>query len=228
MSKAKVVVFIVEGFSDKEALYGILSELYGEKSIVFSVVNGDITTQNSTKVDNIRSKIGDCINKAVEKDKFFKKDIERVVHLIDTDGAYIPNENIISNDTIDILYTINNIETNNVGNIIQRNEKKRSIINVLSTMTSIYKGKNSIPYCMLYMSCNLEHVLHNVQNAKKEEKVDLAEVLEDIYIEDPDKFVKFMSESNFTVPGTYKDTWDFIKQDLNSLNRYSNFHLFFQ
>lgn len=228
MSKKKVIVFIVEGFSDKEALNAILSELYDEKRIVFSIVDGDITTRNSTKVDNIRSKVGDCINKAIQKDKFYKTDIEMVVHLIDTDGVYIPNKNIINNDTINILYTENNIETNNVDSIIKRNEKKRSMLNILSTMTSIYKGKNSIPYKMFYMSCNLEHVIHNIQNAIKEEKVNLAEELEDKYIDNPDEFVKFMSESDFTVPGVYKDTWNFIKQDLNSLHRYSNFHLFFE
>lgn len=51
----KVVVFIVEGYSDKEALYGILSELYEEKIFVFSVVNGDITSDNSTKQNTIRN-----------------------------------------------------------------------------------------------------------------------------------------------------------------------------
>lgn len=51
----KVVVFIVEGYSDKEALYGILSELYEEKRFVFSVVNGDITSDNSTKQNTIRN-----------------------------------------------------------------------------------------------------------------------------------------------------------------------------
>ncbi|MFL0197190.1 hypothetical protein ACJDU8_16735 [Clostridium sp. WILCCON 0269] len=227
MSRAKVIIFIVEGISDKEALNGILSELYDEKRFVFSIVDGDITTQNSSKVDTIRAKIGDYINKAAQRDKFLKTDVERVVHLIDTDGIYIPDKNIIINHTINILYTENNIETDNVNSIIARNEKKRSILNILSTMPAIYKGKNSIPYYMFYMSCNLEHVLHNVQNAIKEEKVNLAEKLEDKYIDNPHEFIKFMSESDFTVPGAYKDTWDFIKQDLNSLHRYSNFHLFF-
>ena len=52
MSKSKVIVFIVEGFSDKEALNGILSELYENKKIVFSIVDGDITTKNSTVVED--------------------------------------------------------------------------------------------------------------------------------------------------------------------------------
>ena len=81
---------------------------------------------------------------------------------------------------------------------------------------------------MFYMSCNLEHVLHNIQNAVDNEKVNLAERLEDEYIDNPEEFVKFMSNSSFTVQGEYKETWEFIKKDLNSLNRYSNFHLFFK
>ena len=91
MSKSKVIVFIVEGFSDKEALNGILSELYENKKIIFSIVDGDITTKNSTKPENIREKIGECIKIAMQKDKFLKTDIDMVIHLVDTDGVYIPN-----------------------------------------------------------------------------------------------------------------------------------------
>lgn len=150
-----------------------------------------------------------------------------VIHLVDTDGVYIPNENIIENKSINIIYNEKNIETNNVKNIQERNEKKRRILNILSSMSSIYKGKNSVPYYMFYMSCNLEHVLHNIQNATDNEKVNLAENLEDEYINTPEKFVEFISNSSFTVKGDYKETWEFIKEGLNSLNRYSNFHLFF-
>ena len=140
MSKSKVIVFIVEGFSDKEALNGILSELYENKKIVFSIVDGDITTKNSTKPENIREKIGECIKIAMQKDKFLKTDIDMVIHLVDTDGVYIPNENIIENESINIRYNEKNIETNNVKNIQNRNEKKRSILNILSTMSSIYQS----------------------------------------------------------------------------------------
>ncbi|SFU82338.1 hypothetical protein SAMN04487886_11922 [Clostridium sp. DSM 8431] len=228
MSQDKVIVFIVEGFSDKETLDGILTELFDEKSIVFSIVDGDITTQNSTKVDNIRSKIGKCIDKAMQKDKFLNTNIDMIVHLIDTDGAYIPDSNIIENKNIDILYNDSTIETENVDNIINRNHKKRTIVNILSTMQSINKGRIRIPYYMFYMSCNLEHVLHNIKNATQEEKNSLAEDIEDRYIENPSEFVNFMTESDFSVKGEYKDTWDFIKQDINSICRYSNFGLFFE
>ncbi len=40
------------------------------------------------------------------------------------------------------------------------------------------------------MSCNLEHVLHNIQNATDDEKVNLAESLEDKYINNPKKICR--------------------------------------
>ncbi len=45
-----------------------------------------------------------------------------------------------------------NIETNNVKNIQNRNEKKRSILNILSTMSSIYK-KEKIVYPIICFIC---------------------------------------------------------------------------
>ncbi|MEG0297577.1 MAG: hypothetical protein RR486_15925 [Clostridium sp.] len=224
---SRVIVFIVEGFSDKETLNSILSELYEDKKIIFSVVDGDITTRHSTKIDNIRSQIGECINRVIQRDKILKSDIDKVIHLIDTDGAFIKDVNVIYNEMNALEYKEDGIYTSNVDGIKKRNAKKTEIVNLLSTMTAIYKGKNSIPYFMFYMSCNLEHVLHNIQNAKDDEKVNLAEDLEDKYIDEPQKFVKFMSESDFTVQGSYKETWEFIKNGNNSLLRYSNFHLFF-
>lgn len=63
----KVIVFIVEGSTDRDALYGILSELYEDRQIVFSIVGGDITTDRYSSTSNIDSKIGSFIKKAIVK-----------------------------------------------------------------------------------------------------------------------------------------------------------------
>ena len=42
------------------------------------------------------------------------------------------------------------------------------------------------------------------------------------------EFIDFINNKDFKVLGDYKVTWDFIKKDLNSVNRYSNFWLFFE
>lgn len=230
MKNRNVIVFIVEGITDKDSLYGILSELYEDKNIVFSIVGGDITTDKSTSVKNIDSKVVSYIKKAMERDKFNKSDITRIVHLIDTDGAYIPDEKIIYNDIDKPYYSEKNIETRNVEYMKTRNQQKRNILNKLSTMNTIFKG---IKYNVYYMSCNLEHVLHNIQNANEAQKKYLAESLEDKFFDNPEEFVNFISTASFSVHGNYTEngnyteTWEYIKQGTNSLNRYSNFSLFF-
>ena len=42
------------------------------------------------------------------------------------------------------------------------------------------------------------------------------------------EFIDFINNKDFKVLVDYKATWDFIKKDLNSVNRYSNFWLFFE
>jgi len=43
-----------------------------------------------------------------------------------------------------------------------------------------------------------------------------------------DAFVEFIRNEEFAVQGEYRETWEFIKLNGNSLKRYSNFQLFFQ
>ena len=50
---------------------------------------------------------------------------------------------------------------------------------------------------------------------------------EDKYYGREEEFKAFISESVFSVKGDYKETWNFIKANNNSLNRFSNFGLFF-
>ena len=42
------------------------------------------------------------------------------------------------------------------------------------------------------------------------------------------EFIDFINNKDFKVLVDYKTTWAFIKKDLNSVNRYSNFWLFFE
>ena len=79
------------------------------------------------------------------------------------------------------------------------------------------------------MSCNLEHVLHNkLADITEDEKKELANKFADRFYEKEIEFIDFINNKDFKVLGDYKATWDFIKKDLNSVNRYSNFWLFFE
>lgn len=48
------------------------------------------------------------------------------------------------------------------------------------------------------------------------------------YKDDFDGFVEYISGPTLAVAGDYKETWEYIRQDLNSLRRHTNLNLCFQ
>lgn len=222
MKTSKVILFIVEGISDRDSLGLILSRLIRTKKIRFYVVGGDITSNKYTNIQNCINKVNECINKFLKDNKFIKSDILTVIHLVDTDGAYVSEKFIKEDKSEKLEYTPKYILTNNKLSIIDRNIRKSKVLNKLCSIKSI----ENINYSMYYFSCNLEHVLHNEQNLQDELKSKYADKFTDKYYGNEKEFIKFLSESEFTVLGDYRCTWDFIKQENNSLNRYSNFYLF--
>ena len=58
MKRKKVVLIIVEGPSDEEALGAILSRYFDENEVRVYVRRGDITTEKGNKCSNIIKKVG--------------------------------------------------------------------------------------------------------------------------------------------------------------------------
>lgn len=81
----------------------------------------------------------------------------------------------------------------------------------------------SIPYSVYYMSCNLDHVLHNKRNSDSFTKENDAYDFAIRYKNNINDFIKFMCESEFSIVDNYNESWKFIEKENNSLNRYSNF-----
>ena len=77
------------------------------------------------------------------------------------------------------------------------------------------------------MSCNLDHVLYNKLNSSDEDKENDSFDFAMKYRLSPDDFVKFISESDFSVMTGYKDSWAYIQQGLHSLERHTNLGLCF-
>ena len=87
---------------------------------------------------------------------------------------------------------------------------------------------SSIPYRIYYNSCNLEHVLYNeLRDITDEEKQIMSDAFAEKYEGRANEFIDFISDREVASPGGYRDTWRFIKEDVNSLNRHSNMHLIF-
>ncbi len=155
---------------------------------------------------------------------FEKKDIIKVIHLVDTDGAFIPANKVIRSAVESIQYFDDRIESAVPYAIVNRNTRKSQVLYRLYSTSTI----GTIPYRVYYFSRNLEHVLHNNSaNLTDNEKFDYADAFADKYNSNPEEFKTFISSCDFAVPGEFKDTWNFIMQGANSLHRYSNFHLLF-
>ena len=79
-----------------------------------------------------------------------------------------------------------------------------------------------VPYRVYYMSCNLDHVLYDKRNSTDEEKEDDAYAFAKKYKNNVGAFMDFMCESDFSVKGDFKDSWEFIEKDVHSIERYTN------
>ena len=219
----KVIVLIVEGRTDATA-FAVIKKMRINEDIHFQIVNGDITSDRNSNVANIIKKVNSHIEACRKKNRFRKSDILKVIHIVDTDGAYIPEKNINYSSEDGVIYTLEGIKTYNVEGIRERNIKKSAILNKLHSTKEIA----NIPYSIYYMSSNLEHVLHNKQNATKDDKASLSNGIYDKYHDNPEGFSKFICESGFSVKQDYQASWEFIKQGNNSLHRHTNFNLFFE
>ena len=221
----KVVLFLVEGASDLTSLE-FIDNINTNETIKFQITSGDVTSKLNITPQNCREEINKILLSFLERSKLRKTDIIKIIHILDMDGVYIPEINIIEDKNIKkFLYTINGIVAPSKENVQKRNESKKQIVEKLLVTSKI----NSIPYEMYYMSCNLEHVLHDkLEDISEDEKKELANKFADRFYEKEIEFIDFINNKDFKVLGDYKATWDFIKKDLNSVNRYSNFWLFFE
>lgn len=218
--KKKIVFVIVEGPSDETALGLFLNKIYNNQKVFIEVVHGDITSQNDVNSSNIVTKINNIIKSYMNNYHVNKNDFQEIVHLVDMDGAFIDDEKIVYDGNCDrTIYSETCIRTDDVENILKRNIRKRGCINRICSLPEI----NGIKYQVYYMSCNLDHVLFNKLNIDDDEKRRSAYYFVRKYRNDLEGFIGFVSNSAFSINGDYIDSWDFIKKELHSLERHTNF-----
>ena len=219
LARKKVVLVIVEGPSDDTALGIMLSKIYDKKSVHVQIMHGDITTRKGVHSNNIVAKIGNEVRGFAKSNHYLPKDFEEIIHLVDTDGAYIPDEKIILDMNADhIMYEADGIHTTSQQEIIARNKQKRENLQRLRGQGKIW----NIPYRVCYMSCNLDHVLHNKRNSTDDEKEIDAYAFAKKYQNDVNGFVNFICNSDFSVSGDYKESWEHIEKGMNSIERNTN------
>lgn len=225
MPRKKIILFVVEGITEKIALGLALSSLLTSRDVQFQITDGDLTTKNTVSQSTIKKALGKVVKDFI-RPVYEPIDILEVVHLVDIDGAFIDDSAVKQHypaSDCGTLYTENFIYTNNVASICARNAKKRAILNLLVSTSTTFEN---IPYRVYFFSCNLDHVLHADGNLSRADKVVKAEEFRARYAANLDGFIEFIKNPDFAVSGDYLVTWSYIKQNNNSLKRHSNFHVF--
>ena len=224
LARKKVVFIIVEGPSDDEALGTLFCKIFDNNSVYVHIMHKDITTDRGIKPENILAKLGNEVRKYAKANHFTNQDFQEIIHIVDMDGAYVPEECVVENSKITkTIYSTSNILTSSVSNILSRNEQKRNNLNKLCLCSKLW----NISYRVFYMSCNLDHVLHNKLNISDIEKENIAHEFAAYYRTNVGKFRRFMLDSDFSVVAGYKESWEFIKSGIESLQRHTNVGLCF-
>lgn len=228
--RRNVPIIIVEGSSDKLALGPAFVELYnrlGSPDPVFCTIHGDITTNGFKDGKDIEDKFYKLIFKDFfRENKLFAKDIAEIIQIVDTDGAYIPEEAYKENGKIDKpIYKTNGIVCRSKKDLLNTHKIKCKNLDILSSLTEMKVERKVIPYRVYYFSSNLDHFLHNDANLKDSLKEDQAFDFSDKYDGNLKGFVDYFLNNDYSNWSSYEESWEYIKKGLNSLSRHTNLNL---
>lgn len=240
--KKKIVLFLVEGKSEQNALQVIIPKLYAQVDESIEVLSameeredgdnpgGDITSMFGVTPENIERKIDELFfHPFFLETGLYPKDISEVIHLVDTDGAYIDDSHIRQDESLPehkIVYKDDGIYTLNADSIVKRNIRKRANLNHLILLESIKARSKTIPYSVYYFSSNLDHYIHNDANLDDREKISRAQDYSISCSENIPYFVRsFLNDQCAARDMTYQDSWNFIREGMNSVQRHTNVNL---
>lgn len=220
----KIILFLVEGSTDSTSLGLVMSRLLENADVRFYILGGDICYRYHITNENAERSVLRFVNGFLQRYRLKKSDLLQIVHIIDTDGAFIPPERVIFGGKEHAAYKETSIETLSVDSLRSRNEMKTKAASALSKLSHVEK----IPYALYYFSRNIEHVLHNrADSLSGREKRIFSENFENTYADHPEDFIRFMQSREVAVRGSYSKTWEYILRGTNSLKRGSNFALYF-
>lgn len=225
-SKQKILFLICEGDSDDITLHRSLKNYFGQyvKNIIVEVTDGDLAYRDDINDENCIKHVEKIINDHKKKNYLFCTDYIAVAHIIDTDGAFMNQTNIIE----DISLSTNKFEneqlfTNSKEFMVERFKKKKAIYSKLFETDSIC----GIKYYKFYFSRNLEHALYGVENATKEDKIRLSNSFDETFKHDAINFEHKLKEIMNEIPDNYNESWNYIFSDNNSIKQCSNISIIF-
>lgn len=102
----KVILFLVEGASDLTSLE-FIDNINDDETIKFQITSGDITSKSNVTVQNCRDEINKILLFFMGRSKLRKTDIIKIIHILDIDGIYIPEINIVEDKNVKKIFIYN-------------------------------------------------------------------------------------------------------------------------
>ncbi|WP_108671833.1 hypothetical protein [Peribacillus acanthi] len=231
--KKKVVLIIVEGECDETLLIERLREKFVQHDIRFEPQRGDIFYNSSQHGKPIRDIIGDKVREILIKRKFKQQDILAVLHILDTDGCFIPEDSVIV-DQSQLPLTLYKDTCISVptdaqkNNIILRNNDRSRNIRTMNSINKIVSKKYN--YQLYFFSRNLEHVIFDDPNPSQNEKLDKIEsFIEELEQPIEEFLAQYMPRlSSESYEEQYIESWNSISTGSESLKRFTSVPLLFQ
>ena len=227
----KLILILVEGKSDEESLEYVLSNLVKSEKVKFVICRGDITSDYKTTTRNVNKKIAAKIEEFLDASNglYSITDVDLIVHIMDTDACSIDECNVVESEKNE--YQKTTVNTTNKENILDRNKRKLAILKMVSHLNYLsFDVDNSslcVPYAPYYMSCNLEHVLHDNPNIDTvDEKEYYSMIFSVKYLNKISEFVDFINSTNVGTNLTFSESWNNILKPENALKRETNLNLF--
>lgn len=218
----RLLLFLVEGATDKVLLENVLKKNISEKKICFKTVKGDITSEENTTPQNIESKINFYVKDFLSRNRAFRRtDITEIIHITDLDGAFVSDKRIVYDKETALRYEEKLIKSSKTFALIERNRRKSEVLKHLSSIDNI-KG---VGYSVYYFGINLEHVFTGDPNCCGEEKENAAFRAARSFIDREHEFLKFLEDNAVTGGLSYADSWEFASRGINSLRRITNIDL---
>lgn len=238
--KKKVVLFVVEGQSDMLALERPIETLldnnaHGIKA-TFLPVKGDVTSDRRNTPSNIEEKINHFYFEPFfsANDFCYPKDVIEVVHIVDLDGTFIPEEYCRSFDDEHFaeegfVYGPPFVYGETAEAVKDRNKQKAENITHLLTLSTIKVVSKTCPYSVYFFSSNIDHYLHDELNLNAREKIAKAESFADRCIEEPSWFIRRICQHAQALKNmTFEESWAYIQEGTNSVKRHTNFNFYLE
>jgi len=216
IKKKGVILFLVEGISDKIALSLPMTCLLNRSYVQFQIMHGDCLNRTDGRTIQI---IQSSIRDVMVKYSYRKSDFTRIIHIIDTDGSFIPDRCVYLSKNSGVEYFSDHIETGELHETIARHHRRTAMAEKLAHTEKIL----GIPYDIYFMSRNLEHVTqNNGGKVSSSHKVTYAEKFADRFADDIFAFTDLLYKAGVAAEGDYLSSWHDIMTGTNSLRRRTN------